>query len=83
MTGAILRRMQDDSAPIPEIEHYANGNVKMKGLRLGSEMHGDWEWYRTDGSLMRSGRFDRGKQIGSWKTFDREGRLVKETTFPG
>jgi len=75
--------MAGDSAPIPEIEHYGNGNVKMKGFRLGGEMHGDWEWYRTDGSLMRSGAFDRGKQIGTWKTFDRKGRLVKETTFPG
>lgn len=44
-------------------------------------MHGDWEWYRTDGSVMRTGRFDRGKQVGVWRTFARSGQLVKETDF--
>jgi antitoxin component YwqK of YwqJK toxin-antitoxin module len=73
--------MDDDSTPIPELEHYANGNVKMRGFRLGTELHGEWEWYRTDGSLMRSGVFDRGKQVSVWKTFDRAGRVVKETDF--
>jgi antitoxin component YwqK of YwqJK toxin-antitoxin module len=46
-------------------------------------MHGAWEFYRTDGSLMRSGSFDRGRQVGLWRTFDRTGGLVKETTFGG
>jgi hypothetical protein len=44
-------------------------------------MHGAWEFFRTDGSLMRSGLFERGRQVGPWRTFDRGGRLVKETTF--
>jgi antitoxin component YwqK of YwqJK toxin-antitoxin module len=44
-------------------------------------MHGYWEFYRKEGSLMRSGHFDRDKQVGIWKTFDRTGRLVKETDF--
>ena len=45
-------------------------------------MHGDWAFYRKDGSLMRSGSFDRGAQVGVWRTFDRGGHLVKETRFP-
>jgi antitoxin component YwqK of YwqJK toxin-antitoxin module len=60
---------------------YANGRVKYRGWRLDGEMHGDWTWYRTDGSLMRTGAFDRGRQIGTWTTYDRDGRVVKETTF--
>jgi antitoxin component YwqK of YwqJK toxin-antitoxin module len=44
-------------------------------------MHGYWEFYRKDGSLMRSGTFDREVQVGVWKTFDRAGALVKETKF--
>jgi antitoxin component YwqK of YwqJK toxin-antitoxin module len=44
-------------------------------------MHGQWEFLRKDGSMMRSGRFERGKQIGVWKTFDRAGKVVKETDF--
>lgn len=44
-------------------------------------MHGDWEFFRADGSLMRAGSFERGKQIGVWRTYDRGGKVVKETTF--
>lgn len=53
----------------------------MQGQHFDGEMHGDWEWYRTDGSVMRTGRFDRGKQVGVWRTFARSGQLVKETDF--
>ncbi len=79
--------MTHDSTPaepaaIDSIEHYGNGNVKLAGSILAGEMHGDWAWYRRDGSLMRTGAFDRGRQVGPWRTFDRTGRLVKETTFP-
>lgn len=73
--------MAKQSEPVPEIVHYANGKLKMKGFRLDGEMHGAWEWGRTDGSVMRTGEFDRGKQVGVWRTFDRSGRLVKETDF--
>ena len=78
---AILGEMANRSDPVPEVVHYGNGNVKMKGFRLDGEMHGAWEWYRTDGSVMRTGEFDRGKQVGVWQTFDRSGRLVKEAGF--
>jgi antitoxin component YwqK of YwqJK toxin-antitoxin module len=44
-------------------------------------MHGEWEFLRRDGSVMRSGSFERGKQVGIWKTFNRAGRVVKETDF--
>jgi antitoxin component YwqK of YwqJK toxin-antitoxin module len=60
---------------------YDNGLPRFKGEHLEGEMHGHWEFYRKDGSMMRSGEFDRGIQVGVWKTFDREGRLVKETIF--
>jgi antitoxin component YwqK of YwqJK toxin-antitoxin module len=73
--------MADTSKAVPHVEHYANGNVKLKGAHLGGEMHGDWEFFRTDGSMMRSGRFDRGKQIGTRRTYNRAGRVVKETEF--
>jgi hypothetical protein len=79
--GAILARVVKPSEPVPEIEHYANGKVKLKGSRLDGDLHGAWEWFRTDGSLMRTGRLDRGKQTGMWRTFDRTGRMVKETDF--
>jgi antitoxin component YwqK of YwqJK toxin-antitoxin module len=44
-------------------------------------MHGAWRWYRKDGSLMRTGRFRSGEQVGTWETWDRDGNLVKATTY--
>ena len=73
--------MADHAEPTPHVEHYGNGVVKLKGFHLDGEMHGEWEFFRADGSVMRSGAFARGKQIGVWRTFDRSGRLVKETDF--
>ena len=30
---------------------------------------------------MRTGQFERGKQVGVWRTYDRAARVVKETEF--
>jgi len=70
-----------EDEPTPAIDHYDSGNVRFRGANLGGEMHGFWEFFRKDGSLMRSGTFERGRQVGPWRTFDRNGRVVKETTF--
>ena len=77
----ILAPVADRSEPVPALVHFANGVVKMKGFHLDGEMHGAWEWYRTDGSVMRTGAFVRGKQVGPWRTFARSGQVVKETDF--
>jgi len=71
------------SQPVPAIDHYDNGGIRFRGSNLDGEMHGAWEFFRKDGSLLRSGDFERGRQVGRWRTFDREGRLVKETDFGG
>jgi antitoxin component YwqK of YwqJK toxin-antitoxin module len=73
--------MAPADGPIEETAHYYNGRIKYTGSRIGGELHGAWSWYRTDGSLMRTGEFDRGRQIGTWRTFDRKGNVVKETAF--
>jgi antitoxin component YwqK of YwqJK toxin-antitoxin module len=73
--------MTPPDGPTPETTYYGNGRMKFTGHYLHGEMHGDWSWYRTDGSLMRTGAFDRGRQVGIWRTYDRAGRVVKETGF--
>ena len=79
---AILgRHARAGIAGTPKSTYYANGKVKYRGANVDGQMHGPWEFFRTDGSLMRAGSFDRGRQIGTWKTFDRDGRVVKETEF--
>ncbi len=60
---------------------YENGLPRFRGEYLEGEMHGPWEFFRKDGSLMRSGEFDKGVQIGIWRTFDRAGKLVSEKNF--
>ena len=67
----------------PETASYPSGVLKFSGFRLAGEPHGAWQWYRADASLMRTGEFDRGRQVGTWQTFDRTGRLVKQARFPG
>jgi uncharacterized protein YdhG (YjbR/CyaY superfamily) len=62
-------------------EFYDNGFLKMRGKIKTSQLHGYWEWFRRDGSLMRSGSFKDGEQVGEWTTYDRLGAPVKVTSF--
>ena len=73
--------MTKASKPVPDIAYYDNGGVRYRGFQLDGEPHGAWEFLRKDGSVMRVGEFDHGRQIGIWRTLDRGGRLVKETDF--
>jgi antitoxin component YwqK of YwqJK toxin-antitoxin module len=66
---------------VPHVEHYDNGNVKLRGAHLDREMHGAWEFFRRDGSKMRAGAFVRGRRVGIWRTYDRAGNVLKETDF--
>jgi antitoxin component YwqK of YwqJK toxin-antitoxin module len=73
--------MTPRSKPVPDVAHYDDGGVRYRGFQLDGQMHGAWQFFRKDGSVMRSGEFDRGQQVGTWRTFDRAGRVVKETDF--
>jgi antitoxin component YwqK of YwqJK toxin-antitoxin module len=44
-------------------------------------MTGYWEWFRKDGTVMRSGCFENGEQVGEWITYDKNGKIVKKTTM--
>jgi len=81
-TGAAILGAMENDVSVESAEHYDNGQLKLKGLLLGGEMHGSWSFFRRDGSLMRTGSFDRGRQVGIWRTYDRTGAVVKETVFP-
>jgi antitoxin component YwqK of YwqJK toxin-antitoxin module len=50
---------------------------------LDGAMHGAWEFFRRDGSMMRAGTFERGRQVGIWRTYDRAGNVVTETDLGG
>ena len=61
------------------IERHRNGTIKAKGHMKAGELEGYWEWFRKDGTKMRSGYFGNGKQVGEWTTYDGKGKIVKVT----
>ncbi|MGY4860002.1 toxin-antitoxin system YwqK family antitoxin [Cryobacterium sp. AP23] len=67
--------------PVPRHDSFADGSLKASGFELDGKLHGHWEWFRSDRTLMRSGEFYLGEQVGTWRTWDRRGHLVKETVF--
>jgi antitoxin component YwqK of YwqJK toxin-antitoxin module len=79
--GTDNRSVAKAAGPVPDIAYYDDGGVRYRGFQLDGQMHGAWEFLRKDGSVMRAGEFERGEQVGIWRTFDRAGRVVKETDF--
>jgi len=63
------------------IKRHNDGTTWAKGTMINETPDGYWEWFRKDGSKMRSGYFKIGKQAGEWTTYDRRGKVVKVTKF--
>jgi len=59
--------------------HHKDGSLWAKGQTTGDVPTGYWEWFRKDGTKMRSGHFEDGKQVGEWTTYDRKGQVYKVT----
>ncbi|MDA1275483.1 MAG: hypothetical protein O2960_15785 [Verrucomicrobia bacterium] len=67
------------SSPKPHIEYHKDGSIWAKGKVLGDTPTGYWEWFRKDGSRLRSGYFENGEQTGDWTTYDKKGEVYKVT----
>lgn len=63
----------------PRIDYHKDGSVQARGQTLDGLLTGYWEWFRKDGTKMRSGHFEKGEQTGEWITYDREGKVHKVT----
>jgi len=62
------------------IKYHANGDtIWSKGKMVGGQPEGYWEWYRIDGTIKRSGYFEKGESVGKWTTYDEEGKVYKVT----
>jgi len=61
------------------IKNHKDGSLWAKGQTLGGVPTGYWEWYRKDGTKLRSGYFKAGGQVGEWTTYDARGRVYKIT----
>lgn len=63
------------------IKTHRDGSLWAKGQTLNDLPTGYWEWFRKDGTLLRSGVFDAGAQVGEWTTYDTKGKAYKVTTI--
>jgi antitoxin component YwqK of YwqJK toxin-antitoxin module len=62
------------------IKYHANGVTRWsKGKVKNGKPDGYWEWYRSDGTLKRSGHFKDGEPVGTWTTHDAKGKVYKVT----
>ena len=62
------------------IKYHANGVTRWsKGKAVNGQPDGYWEWYRPDGTLKRSGHFNKGEAVGEWTTYNDKGEVHKVT----
>ena len=61
------------------IEYHKDGSVWAKGQTANGVYVGYWEWFRLDGTRMRSGHLENGEQAGEWTTYDKKGQIYKVT----
>lgn len=67
------------SKPVPFEKRHRDGSLWARGQTVDDVPTGYWEWFRRDGTRLRSGSFDRGRQVGEWTTYDRRGEVYKVT----
>ncbi len=59
--------------------YHKDGSIWAQGKMNGTQPEGYWEWFRTDGTKLRSGYFKEGKQVGKWTTYDKSSQPYKIT----
>jgi antitoxin component YwqK of YwqJK toxin-antitoxin module len=59
--------------------YHKDGSLWARGEMVDGVHDGYWEWFRKDGTKMRSGHFRSGKQVGEWVTYDKRGEVYKVT----
>jgi antitoxin component YwqK of YwqJK toxin-antitoxin module len=72
---------EKDQEPQEYIKHHKGGTLWARGQTLDGVPTGYWEWFRKDGTKLRSGYFEDGEQVGEWTTYDREGQTYKVTVM--
>ena len=62
-------------------EYHKNGSIWAKGQTTDGIPTGYWEWFKKDGTRMRSGYFNNGEQTRDWTTYGKSGEVYKITTM--
>ncbi len=73
--------MPSKTALTPRVANHKDGSLWAKGQVRGETLEGYWEWFRKDGTKLRSGYFENGEQTGEWTTYDKTGKVYKVTTM--
>lgn len=81
LQGFIHKRFFVQTMKKPHIVYHRDGSIWAKGEMDGEVLEGYWEWFRKNGTKMRSGHFRKGKQVGEWVTYDIHGKPKKTTSF--
>ncbi|NEM08578.1 hypothetical protein GCU54_21660 [Geodermatophilus normandii] len=61
-------------------ERHRDGSLRARGRVVGGQLDDHREWFRLDGTVLRSGWSDRGRASGEWTTYDRTGAPYRTTT---
>lgn len=61
------------------LQYHKDGTLWARGQMVGDKATGYWEWFRKDGTRLRSGHFENGVQVGEWTTYDAQGDVYKVT----
>ncbi len=61
------------------VKRHADGTIWATGTTVNGVLDGYFEWFRKDGTKLRSGYFRDGKQTGEWITYDSKGQPYKVT----
>ncbi len=64
----------------PFLKNHKDGSLWVKGQTVDEIPTGYWQWFRKDGTILRSGYFEKGEQAGNWTTYDKNGDVYKVTT---
>ena len=61
------------------IQYHKDGSLWAKGQTVDGVATGYWEWFRKDGSKLRSGYFEQGEHVDEWTIYDKNGEVYKVT----
>jgi hypothetical protein len=76
-----LKMASKSKKSVPAVVRHKDGSLWAQGSTLDSVQVGYWEWFRKDGTKLRSGHFIDGRQTGERTTYDKRGQVYKITTI--
>lgn len=66
----------DPSRVYYEMKDSTSGHVYEEGTFIDGMRDGTWTRYWGNGKIQNVAYFDEGKKTGSWKFYDKEGRMI-------